>query len=112
MEEKLKKISIVAEYLSGGKSYRELLAKHGGSLGSLHRWIKQYQDAAEDTLLKENVDSIIDRELGEPMPSDVKTLQAELRKSRLHNKLLTAVIDIAEEELSAPIRKKYGPRQS
>jgi transposase-like protein len=112
MEEKLKKISIVAEYLSGGISYRELLAKHGGSLGSLHRWIKQYQDTAGDTLLKESVDSIIDMDLGEQMPSDVKTLQAELRKSRLHNKLLTAVIDIAEEELSAPIRKKYGPRQS
>lgn len=109
MEKDLKKISIVAEYLSGGISYRELQAKHGGSLGSLHRWIKQYQDAGEDSLLKESVDSIIDEE---PMPADIKTLQAELRKSRLHNKLLTAVIDIAEEELSAPIRKKYGPRQS
>jgi len=112
MEKKLKRVSIVAEYLSGGISYRELLAKHGGSLGSLHRWIKQYHDIAEDTLLKENVDLIIDKESGEQMPSDVKTLQAELRKSRLHNKLLTAVIDIAEEELSAPIRKNYGPRQS
>ena len=107
--EKLKKVSIVAEYLSGGISYRELQAKHGGSLGSLHRWIKQYQDAGEDSLLKESVDSIIDEE---PMPADIKTLQAELRKSRLHNKLLTAVIDIAEEELSAPIRKNYGTRQS
>jgi hypothetical protein len=67
---------------------------------------------AEDTLLKESVDLIIDKELGEQMPPDVKTLQAELRKSRLHNKLLTAVIDIAEEELSAPIRKNYGARQS
>lgn len=111
MEKKLKKVSIVAEYLSGGISYRELQAKHGGSLGSLHRWIKQYQDEGEETLMKERVDSI-DQDLEAPMPADVKTLQAELRKSRLHNKLLTAVIDIAEEELSAPIRKKYGTRQS
>jgi transposase-like protein len=112
MKERLRKISIVAEYLSGGISYRELLAKHGGSLGSLHRWINQYQEMAENTLLEESVESIIDRDIEEQLPTDVKTLQAELRKSRLHNKLLTAVIDIAEEELSAPIRKKYGPRQS
>jgi transposase-like protein len=112
MEEKLKKVSIIAEYLSGSISYRELAAKHGGSSSSIHRWIKQYRDLTEDTLLKESVELVIDKELGEEMPSDVKTLQAELRKSRLHNKLLTAVIDIAEEELSAPIRKKYGTRQS
>ena len=112
MKEKLKKVSIVAEYFSGSISHRELAVKHGESSSSVHRWIKQYRDLAEDTLLKESVDLIIDKELGEQMPSDVKTLQAELRKSRLHNKLLTAVIDIAEEELSAPIRKKYGTRQS
>jgi hypothetical protein len=46
------------------------------------------------------------------MPTDIKTLQAELRKSRLHNKVLLAVIDIAEQELGVPIRKKYGTRQS
>jgi len=46
------------------------------------------------------------------MPSDIKALQAELRKSRLHNKLLNEMLNIAEEELNVPIRKKHGARQS
>jgi hypothetical protein len=47
----------------------------------------------------------------EPSESDVKKLQRELEKERLHNKLLNAMIDIAEEQLGIPIRKKYGARQ-
>jgi hypothetical protein len=48
----------------------------------------------------------------ESMPSDIKTLQAELRKSQLHNELLNEMLNIAEEELKVPIRKKHGARQS
>ena len=47
----------------------------------------------------------------EAMPSDVKTLQEELRKARLHSQLLSAMIDIAEEDLGVTIRKKYGAGQ-
>jgi transposase-like protein len=108
----IKKAAVVAEYLTGSLSYRELVAKHGCSLGSLHRWIKQYEQTMDETPLKERIDLLIDEDSGEAMPSDVKTLQAELRKSRLHNKLLKEVITIAEEELSTPIRKNYGTRQS
>ena|ERR1700752_3462528 len=108
----LKKAAIVVEYLTGGKSYRELQAKYGCSLGSMHRWVKEYQGTVEDAPIKESIDQLIDEDLGEAMPDDVKSLQAELRKSRLHNKLLKEVITIAEEELSGPIIKKYGPRQS
>ena len=47
----------------------------------------------------------------EPLPSDVQQLQEELRKARLHNKLLNAMIDIAEEQLNIDIRKKSGTRR-
>ena len=50
-------------------------------------------------------------EIAEEMPGDVKSLQEELRKARLHNELLSAMIDIAEEDLGLPIRKKYGAGQ-
>ena len=43
--------------------------------------------------------------------SDVKQLQEELRKAKLHNKLLNAIIDIAEEQLKIDIRKKSGTKQ-
>lgn len=47
----------------------------------------------------------------EILPSDVKQLQEELRKARLHNKLLNAMIDIAEEQLNVDIRKKSGTKR-
>ena len=47
----------------------------------------------------------------EVLPTDVKQLQEELRKAKLHNKLLNAIIDIAEEQLKIDIRKKSGTKQ-
>ena len=45
-----------------------------------------------------------------PLPIETLELQKQLEQERLHNKLLTAMIDIAEEELKIPIRKKYGTK--
>lgn len=45
------------------------------------------------------------------LPTDVKQLQEELRKAKLHNKLLNAIIDIAEDQLNIDIRKKPGTKQ-
>jgi hypothetical protein len=45
------------------------------------------------------------------VPTEVKELQRQLDEARLHNKLLTAMIDIAEDELGIPIRKKRGAKQ-
>jgi transposase-like protein len=112
MEEKIKKAAIVAEYLRGGVSYRDLQTKYCCSLGTLHRWVQDYMEGIAEDSDKKATDELVDADLGAAMPEDVKTLQAELRKSRLHNKLLSEIINIAEEELSAPIKKKYGTRQS
>jgi transposase-like protein len=113
MEQKAKKAAIVAEYLRGGISYRQLHGKYGFALGAMHAWVQQYLETMDDeTTIRQKIDSLVDEDLGLAMPSDIKTLQAELRKSRLHNKLLEEMITIAEEELSAPIRKKHGTRQS
>jgi transposase-like protein len=112
MEEKQIKEVIVAEYLSGMHSYRELSAKHGYSLGAVHKWVKQYTDSMGKAVVKKKgVPSPIPEDAG-PMPTDVKTLQAELRKAQLLNKLLNEVIIIAEEEFGLPIRKKPGTKRS
>ena len=44
------------------------------------------------------------------LPTEVIELQKQLAQERLHNKLLTAMIDIAEKELKISIRKKYGTK--
>ena len=45
------------------------------------------------------------------MPRDVKRLQRELEEARLYNKLLTTMIDIAEEQRGIVIRKKSGAKR-
>lgn len=47
---------------------------------------------------------------GNQLPTDVKQLQEELRKALLLNEILTEVINVAEEELKIPIRKKFGTK--
>lgn len=115
------KSAIVSEYLQGGASYRELQAKYGCSVGTLHRWVheymqgKEYKAAEKEAIVFKQVREVLSEEeirTDEAMPSDIKALQAELRKSRLHNKLLNEMLNIAEEELNVPIRKKHGARQS
>jgi transposase-like protein len=113
MSKRSEKEVIVAEYLSGRYSYRELSAKHGYSLGAVHKWVKQYTDRMGKAAVKKKIvsPSAIPEDTS-PMPADVKTLQAELRKAQLLNKLLTEVIVIAEEEFGLPIRKKSGTKRS
>ena len=127
MREKLKE-EIVGEYLAGEESYREMELRHGVSSSTLHRWVKatgreagREAKAAEGVEKLETAGSVSDvfageelggEELGgEELASEVKRLRGELRKAELHNKLLNAMIDIAEEQFEIPIRKKHGARQ-
>jgi transposase-like protein len=90
---------IVSEYLTGKTTYRELSEKYGYSLGTIHRWVKE-------AVRKRPVRK------GEDDPEEeIKRLRAELKRSDLYNKLLNAMIDIAEGDLGVTIRKKRGPRQ-
>lgn len=109
-----KKAAIVAAYLTGNYSYRSLSVKFGYSVGVIHKWVRQQGSKmskpkpVKKKLSAQGPPSAIN----EAMPSDVKTLQEELRKARLHSELLSAMIDIAEEDLGVTIRKKYGAGRS
>ena len=105
------KEGIITEYLTTDISYRDLGEKHGIDFRTVHRWVHNYQGKMRnrkkiiksDPALTEAVDTL---------PMDVKKLQNELRKARLLNEVLTEVINIAEEDLKLPIRKKYGTKRS
>jgi hypothetical protein len=45
------------------------------------------------------------------LSTDVRRLRKELEEARLYNKLLNAMIDIAEEQFDIPIRKKPGAKR-
>jgi transposase-like protein len=103
------KESIIAEYLSTGLSLRKLGTKHGVNFRNIHRWIMQYQGRMKKPATSKSVKPKPDL-AQEVLPTDVKKLQSELRKARLLNEVLTEVINIAEEELGLPIRKKSGTK--
>src|ERR1700760_2472217 len=108
------KAVIVAAYLTGNYSYRALSVKFGYRVGVIHKWVGQQRDKMSKP--KQSKKKLSVREsppaMTEGMPSDVKTLQEELRKARLHSQVLSAMIDIAEEDLGVTIRKKYGAGRS
>ena len=112
MEGKEIKEVIIAEYLSSGLSFRTLGIKYGINFRAIHRWVMQYQGSMKKPSTKRIVKPSADLAAQEALPTDIKELQAELRKAKLLNEVLTEVIKIAEEELGLPIRKKSGTKRS
>lgn len=106
------KENIIAEYLSTGLSFRKLGIKYGMNFRKVHRWVIQYQGRMKKPSTNKTVKLKPDLNELAPLPSEVKQLQAELRKAQLLNEVLTEVIKIAEEELGLPIRKKFGTKRS
>ena len=98
--------AIIAEYLLGEKSYRQLGKDHEVDFRIIHWWVTKFkgkpvskQEGKKEKLTKE------------PLPVEVRLLQEELRKSKLHVELLNTMIDIAESQLKISIRKKSGTKQ-
>lgn len=101
--------AIIAEYLLGNTTYRKLETKHGVDFRVIHHWVSKFQGKAVKKV-KPKIHLKDDPQQGD-LPTDVKQLQEELRKAKLHNKLLNAMIDIAEDQLKIDIRKKSGTKQ-
>ena len=119
MIDKRLKQAIVNEYLVGSSSYRKIGKKFGICYKTVNRWVLEHQNAADNERLEAKAATL------QPMKEDnsitplpallaaqIKELQKQLEQEKLHNRLLTAMIDIAEEDLKIPIRKKYGTKRS
>ena len=99
-----KKLSIITEYLTGNLSYRQLGKKYGINNKTIHHWVMKHEGR---TPVKKKVEDSAEPSIS----SDIKELQEQLRKAKLENKLLNAIIDIAEEQLNIDIRKKSGTKR-
>jgi transposase-like protein len=101
------KDAIIAEYLTGNSNYRKIGIKYGIDFRLVHSWVMKYQGKKRKykPQPKEQKAEVT------PLSNEVKQLQQELRKAQLHNKLLNAMIDIAEEQLHIDIRKKSGTKR-
>lgn len=110
--QEITKEAIIAEYLSGGITYRQLQTKYGYDFRTIHQWVQSFQGKKRTRKISVKIPQTDLHSEQEPLSAEVKQLQAELRKERLHTKLLNAMIDIAEEQLGIGIRKKSGAKRS
>ncbi len=104
--------AIVAEYLAGGVTLRELEQKYDHPFAIIDQWVRKYkqlphvQDLAE--MLKKDIEIIEPKEL----PADVRILQDQLRMANLKNQLLEAMLDIGKEQYGLDLRKNSGTKPS
>lgn len=103
------KESIIAEKLTTKISYRALGSKYNLKFQTLHQWVQEYQGKVRNRKSEKKINPTGDKS-AEQLPTDIKKLQEELRKARLLNEILNEVINVAEEELKIPIRKKFGAK--
>ena len=108
------KEAVVKEYLLGSTTQAHLAAKYGVGKSTVDRWIQKHRGRVpKKRLVRECV--ILPpmvKEVRDDLPDDVQELRRQLEQEKLRNKLLTAIIDIAERDLKIPIRKKFGTKPS
>lgn len=106
---------VVAAYVKGRGSFRELESKYGISASTIHRWVRDHEAGKKPVRKRKDPAgqaqgpglTVAETE----MSADVKRLRKELEEARLYNRLLNAMIDIAEDQMGIDIRKKRGAKR-
>lgn len=103
---------IVAEYLAGGVTFRELEKKYGHNFAIIGRWVRKYKLAPQVLGLVEKIKK--EQEVVEikELAEDVRLLQDQLRMANLKNQLLEAMLDIGKEQYGLDLRKESGTKPS
>lgn len=105
------KDAIISEYLLGGITYRKLAEKYNMDFRKIHYWVTKFTNRPVKKTSELEINPPSHKDDSGALPPEVRALQEELRKTRLHNELLNTMIDIAEEQLKIDIRKKSGTRR-
>ncbi len=102
--------AIIAEYLTGEKTFRQLAAKYGVDFRTIHYWVSSYKGKIKPKpkLPKSGLQSEI---VPPVLPADVKKLQAELRKAKLHAEVLEEMLKLSEDLTGIDLRKKFGAKR-
>lgn len=100
--------AIVADYLLGTATYRQLGVKYDVDYRIIHSWVMKFQ-GKEKKQEKPSPKSVENKV--ETISPEVVALREALRLEKLRTELLNAIIDIAEKDLKVSIRKKFGTKQ-
>lgn len=100
--------AIVADYLLGMATYRQLANKYNVDFRIIHSWVMKFQGKqkmSSKTPSKELAKVVVKES------AELLLLREELRKEKLRTELLNTIIDIAEKDFKISIRKKFGTKQ-
>ena len=119
------KDQIIQEYLNTGCGYRKLQEKFGISRTTICKWVQIYQGIHElprnEKQQKHYIRDMIDPDKKRAPKKDIThddllkkiaALEKQLEWEKLRADALDIMINVAEEKLNIPIRKKSGSRQS
>lgn len=101
------KEAIIAEYLTGDYTYRELGDKYGIDFRKIHSWVSNYKGKIKPDKKRAKFKDPV-----AVLPNEVKQLQADLRKAKLHNEVLEEMLKLSEQLTGIDLRKKFGIKQS
>jgi transposase-like protein len=98
--------AIIAEYLTGDYSYRQLGAKHGIDFRKIHYWVSHYKGKIKPK------EKVVAKQAPIAVSSpEVKRLEAALRKAKLHNEVLEEMLQLSEQLTGIELRKKFGTKR-
>ena len=102
------KEAIVAEYLLGKATYRQLAQKYKVDFRIIHSWVMKFTGNHQSTSkpVSKEIEKVTEKEA-----AFVVALREELRLEKLRTELLGTMIDIAEKDFKISIRKKFGTKQ-
>jgi transposase len=107
------KIHVVTEVEKGGLSIAEANRKYNiNGHSTVLKWCLKYGKRTNNQTYMGG--AVMAREEHEilRLHNEIKALKASLEDQRMKNVVLETMVDIAENELEIPIRKKYGAKQS
>ena len=106
------KLTVAHEVLDGLICKDEARRKYGiKGKSAVLNWIRKFDQSKSDSMkskvaIKQTVKSLEDLE------AENRRLREELEMEQLRVRALNVMIDIAEDQLNIPIRKKSGAKQS
>lgn len=109
------KYKVVMEYLNTDATQEELMAKYNFGGRNISKWMRKFGLKSPDSqtleiqkqMSKEINKTPIEREYEQK----IKELEKALEYEKLRARAFETMIDIAENDLKIPIRKKSGTKQ-
>lgn len=115
---------VAKAYYTSDKSAAKIGKEFNVPMSNVTYWAKRYRsDYQESVTIRQeistfrsviNTDTTMKKEKLSPeqMEQRIMELEAQLKQEQMHSITLDKMIDIAEQELQIPIRKKSGAKQS